>query len=62
LVEGFIRVPFGDIEAIEEAAIHHPDIVAIFVEPIQVKVVSTLLRKALAIWKRFVKSVINTTG
>ena len=26
------------------------------------KVVSTLLRKALAIWKRFVKSAINTTG
>ena len=35
LVEGFIRVPFGNIEAIEEAAINHPDIVAIFVEPIQ---------------------------
>ena len=35
LVEGFIRVPFGDIDAIEEAAIHHPDIVAILVEPIQ---------------------------
>ena len=35
LVEGFIRVPFGDMEAIQEAAIHHPDIVAIFVEPIQ---------------------------
>ena len=35
LVEGFIRVPFGDIEAIEEAAINHPDIVAILVEPIQ---------------------------
>ena len=35
LVEGFIRVPFGDIEAIQEAAINHPDIVAIFVEPIQ---------------------------
>ncbi|WP_343681560.1 aspartate aminotransferase family protein [Acinetobacter baylyi] len=35
LVEGFIRVPFGDIEAIQEAAIHHPDIVAILVEPIQ---------------------------
>src|SRR5690606_30385845 len=35
LVEGLIRVPFGDIEAIEEAAINHPDIVAIFVEPIQ---------------------------
>lgn len=35
LVEGFIRVPFGNVEAIEEAAINHPDIVAIFVEPIQ---------------------------
>ncbi|WP_445346185.1 aspartate aminotransferase family protein [Acinetobacter bohemicus] len=35
LVEGFIRVPFGDIDAIQEAAINHPDIVAIFVEPIQ---------------------------
>ena len=35
LMEGFIRVPFGDIEAIEEAAINHPDIVAILVEPIQ---------------------------
>ncbi|TCB36924.1 aspartate aminotransferase family protein [Acinetobacter sp. ANC 4910] len=35
LVEGFIRVPFGDVEAIEEAAIQHPDIVAILVEPIQ---------------------------
>lgn len=35
LVEGFIRVPFGDIEAIQDAAINHPDIVAVFVEPIQ---------------------------
>ncbi|RZF54735.1 aspartate aminotransferase family protein [Acinetobacter halotolerans] len=35
LVEGFVRVPFGDIEAIQEAAIHHPDIVAILIEPIQ---------------------------
>ena len=35
LVEGFIRVPFGDVDAIEEAAIQHPDIVAILVEPIQ---------------------------
>ena len=35
LVEGFIRVPFGDIDAITEAAINHPDIVAILVEPIQ---------------------------
>ncbi|ENX58285.1 MULTISPECIES: aspartate aminotransferase family protein [Acinetobacter] len=35
LVEGFIRVPFGDVEAIQEAAINHPDIVAILIEPIQ---------------------------
>lgn len=35
LVEGFIRVPFCDVEAIEEAAIQYPDIVAILVEPIQ---------------------------
>src|SRR5690554_2181337 len=33
--EGFARVPFGDVEAIEEAAIQYPDIVAILVEPIQ---------------------------
>ncbi len=35
MVEGFIRVPFGDVEAIQEAALHHPDIVAILIEPIQ---------------------------
>jgi len=35
LVEGFLRVPFGDIEAIQELALAHPDIVAILVEPIQ---------------------------
>ncbi|ENX59981.1 MULTISPECIES: aspartate aminotransferase family protein [Acinetobacter] len=35
LVEGFIRVPFGDVEAIQEAAINHPDIIAILIEPIQ---------------------------
>lgn len=35
LVEGFIRVPFGDVDAIQEAAINHPDIVAILIEPIQ---------------------------
>ncbi len=35
LVEGFIRVPFGDIAAIQEAALQHPDIVAILLEPIQ---------------------------
>ncbi|MCY3125742.1 aminotransferase class III-fold pyridoxal phosphate-dependent enzyme, partial [Acinetobacter baumannii] len=31
----FIRVPFGDVEAIQEAALQHPDIVAILIEPIQ---------------------------
>ncbi len=35
LLEGFVRVPFGDIEAMQEAALQHPDIVAVLVEPIQ---------------------------
>lgn len=35
LVEGFLRVPFGDIEAIRQLANSHHDIVAILVEPIQ---------------------------
>ncbi|MGB9038587.1 MAG: aminotransferase class III-fold pyridoxal phosphate-dependent enzyme, partial [Acinetobacter calcoaceticus] len=35
LVNDFIRVPFGDVEAIQEAALQHPDIVAILIEPIQ---------------------------
>ncbi len=35
LVDGFIRVPFGDIEALEEVALQHPDIVAVLLEPIQ---------------------------
>lgn len=35
LVEGFIHVPFGDIEAIKAAALHHPNITALLVEPIQ---------------------------
>ncbi len=35
LVEGFIRVPFGDLEALKEVALQHPDIVAILIEPIQ---------------------------
>lgn len=33
LVEGFVRVPFDDIEALK--SIHHPEIIAILVEPIQ---------------------------
>ena len=35
LVEGFIRVPFGDFAAAEKAMADHPDIVAVLLEPIQ---------------------------
>lgn len=35
LVQGFVRVPFDDVEAIEIAAGNRPNIVAILVEPIQ---------------------------
>ena len=35
LDDDFIRVPFGDIAAIGQAALEHSDICAIFVEPIQ---------------------------
>lgn len=35
LVEGFVRVPFNDLQAIEAAAEEHADIVAVLVEPIQ---------------------------
>lgn len=35
LVEGFIRVPFGDVEALQEIALQYPDVVAVFLEPIQ---------------------------
>ena len=35
LDDDFIRVPFGDMAAIEQAALEHTDICAIFVEPIQ---------------------------
>ena len=35
LNDDFIRVPFGDIAAIKQAATEHEDICAIFVEPIQ---------------------------
>ncbi len=35
LVEGFIHVPYNNIEAIKEAAQKHSDIVAILVEPVQ---------------------------
>ncbi len=35
LVQGFLRVPYGDLEAIRRAADNHPGIVAVLVEPIQ---------------------------
>jgi len=35
LVSGFVRVPFGDAEAVERLAEHHNDIVAVLVEPYQ---------------------------
>lgn len=35
LVEGFIRVPFDDVTAVEAAAKEHSNIVAILVEPVQ---------------------------
>ncbi len=35
LVEGFVRVPYNDIEAIEQALEQHKNIVAILLEPIQ---------------------------
>ncbi len=35
LVEGFVRVPFDDLAAVEKAAGEYPDIVAVLVEPIQ---------------------------
>ncbi len=35
LVEGFVRVPFGDTEAAEAALEQHPEIVAVLLEPIQ---------------------------
>ena len=35
LVPGFVRVPINDMSALENAAVDHPDIVAVFLEAIQ---------------------------
>lgn len=35
LVQGFVRVPYDDMEAVEAAAADYPDIVAVLMEPIQ---------------------------
>jgi len=35
LVQGFIRVPFGDIASLQAVADHSPNVVAVLVEPVQ---------------------------
>lgn len=35
LVTGFIRVPYDDVEAVKQVALHHPNVVAVLVEPVQ---------------------------
>jgi acetylornithine aminotransferase len=35
LVQGFVRLPFGDIEALRQAGRNNPDIVAVMLEPVQ---------------------------
>lgn len=35
LVKGFLRVPYNNLEAIENVAKHHPEVVAVLVEPVQ---------------------------
>ena len=35
LVQGFVRVPYGDLEALRTVAEHQTDIVAVLIEPIQ---------------------------
>jgi acetylornithine/N-succinyldiaminopimelate aminotransferase len=35
LVQGFVRIPYNDVDAVETAAAHRPNLVAVLVEPIQ---------------------------
>ncbi|MEX0607216.1 MAG: aspartate aminotransferase family protein [Halofilum sp. (in: g-proteobacteria)] len=35
LVQGFLRVPFGDLEALDRVAANRPNVVAVLVEPVQ---------------------------
>ncbi len=35
LLDGFLRIPFDDIGALAQAALEHPNIVAVLVEPVQ---------------------------
>jgi acetylornithine/N-succinyldiaminopimelate aminotransferase len=41
LVEGFMRVPINDIEALKKATEGNPNVVAVFFEPSRAKAVST---------------------
>jgi acetylornithine aminotransferase len=35
LVQGFVRIPFGDLAALQAIAVNQPDVVAVMVEPVQ---------------------------
>ncbi|BBP00072.1 acetylornithine aminotransferase [Sulfuriferula nivalis] len=35
LLSGFVRVPYNDVEAVRQVALHNPDVVAVLVEPIE---------------------------
>jgi acetylornithine aminotransferase len=35
LLSGFVRVPYNDVEAVRQVALHNPDVVAILVEPVE---------------------------
>jgi len=35
LVSGFIRVPYDDVDAVKQVALHNPNVVAVLVEPVQ---------------------------
>jgi acetylornithine/N-succinyldiaminopimelate aminotransferase len=35
LVQGFVRVPLNDLEAVRQVALHNRNVVAVFIEPIQ---------------------------
>ncbi len=35
LVQGFVRIPYGDLQALQTVADHQPDVVAVLIEPIQ---------------------------
>lgn len=35
LLSGFVRVPYNDVDAVRQVALHNPDVVAILVEPVE---------------------------